>query len=495
MAASPLKKATRNGFTVLPNKIIDEILQSSGKHVADTLALLIYCVRHIPAQNGTLSLQGNFSQGQICADLGWGPTNKQRLKRACQHLETVGVIDQELRDNNVVLLHIKAELTNEIPEAMTESRGESKNSDPVAKNPYNQGVKIPSVPYIENKYINNSQKNLLATSPRRNQETVTNHHTSDEKDDDVEKLCSLYRDLLRKPITPKHREIFSRTYRENARPYALVETAIKTISEHPKLHKDTVSINAVWQLPFMLRASRQFETNVRDLLHNLNQSQCPDIEHRIIKAANESGVDLEIFKAYFAKEISEASAKNKVPEQNSNLSSLDMPKEISPIETARDALPKRESPAICPFPVSEKIKVDRKDDDLMPFTEAAKKKSYLESIPNTCLINEPPKRYPYEGTEPKVLTIHAIDKRTNFDFTRFESDSNNPGLVAANQLVKAATKVEFLSLIKATLELPTLETRDKEIFTSLVDLTLLPNSTLCMLQMSVAQRFRLKKAS
>lgn len=302
MATNTLKKATRSGFTVLPNKIVDELIASSAKHTADSLALLVYCVRHIPAQNGTMTLQGAFSQGQVCADLGWGQTNKQRLKRAIQQLETSGVVTTEIRDNNALLLHVKADLDPQQDPLESEGRGVENTLTLGLKNPPPQVERI-SLPIYKNKYINNSQKNLPEQPTSKNISGSLPEAGQSSNDDDVEKLCSLYRDLLKKPIGPNHRGTFEKSYQANGSPYALVESAIKTIAGHPKLLKDTISINAVWQLDYMRKAARLFEDNTRQLIRSLCENRVPDPERRVIAAAEESGVDVAVFERFFAKDL------------------------------------------------------------------------------------------------------------------------------------------------------------------------------------------------
>jgi len=95
----------------------------------------------------------------------------------------------------------------------------------------------------------------------------------------------------------------------------------------------------------------------------------------------------------------------------------------------------------------------------------------------------------------KVLSLGLIGKSPHPSLAKRTNSQNNDNIDIAERLIRASTKVEFITLIKEAIEPPTFEIRDKEIFTALMELTMLPKSTLSVLKNSVAQRFRLRKAS
>lgn len=270
MSERTLAKATGHGFTVLPNRVIDALLGASGKHTSDSLALVAYLVRHIPSQSGTLALAGDFSQSAICEDLGWGTTNRARLKRALSDLEAAGVVTSELRDNNTPILHVTAELRDGRGSMASLAAGEGGQEDSL-----HGAAKNPSPPPCQD-FLRASRSPASSSSSYANKNSnLNNHHLekprdipadareSPHDDDDILRLLDLYRSELKKPVSPKIAATFAENYALNGRPFALVQSGFLALARHPKLLAETTSPNAVWELGYMQKQARQFDARVR----------------------------------------------------------------------------------------------------------------------------------------------------------------------------------------------------------------------------------------
>ena len=302
---APLNKGTNRGFTVIPNRVVDQILASESSHAVDALALALYLVRHIPGQRGSLALAGEFSQGALCQDLGWGRTNRARLKRAIADLERLTFVVSELRDNNTVVLHIDAELSNEVGEQRiptgyekSSHPGQKDFSHPPCKN-FSQAQASRAFICINN--LNNNTKqntnNHLPDVTRQQQ-----HETTLPKDDDVEKLLDLYCKTFTKSVSLKIRNSFAENYNLNQRPYDLVVNAFQQLSKHPKLRHDTASPNAVWELDYMQKAARTFDAKMRQIYFDEAQrrrTSVDTIKNMLSDFAKTSGYDLEAMLSHF----------------------------------------------------------------------------------------------------------------------------------------------------------------------------------------------------
>lgn len=305
MSGSSLRKATGRGFTVLPNRIIDLLLSSTAKHKTDSLALAIYLVRHVAGQRGVLVLAGEFSQAAICEDLGWGATNRARLKRALADLEALNFVVSELRDNNTVVLHVVAEILNQVdPQKPREGRKESSQppckvslQPPCEKSSQASHAGAFSSFSYKNK---NTELNLLLSEARDIPDKQTQR-----KDDDVENLLDLYRSELKKAFTAKTAAAFAATYLANGRPFDLVAEGFRTLAAHPKLRSDTASPNAVWELDFMQRKARDFDQRLRAYFHEQSRRGASNeaILAAIAQVARDTGIATEALQAHFEADL------------------------------------------------------------------------------------------------------------------------------------------------------------------------------------------------
>ncbi len=254
-----LPKQTGRGFTMIANQHIDSLLGQN--YSSEALALGIYLIRHIPSQKGTIEISRQFSQKQICLDLGWGPTNKLRFRRAYQQLEKTGFLKVEIACSNTLIFHINSPTNTLKPANEILTTPPEESSLGVVRNPPQVDLPIRNI---------NNKTNLK------------NHHTENStaelQSDDDESVENIFKTFVRdveKPIAKSHRLTFKETYLQNGRPFAYVMDAIRKIAAHPKLHKDTTSINAVWQLPFMESKVKPFEKNsaeaIASCLQNGNQ--------------------------------------------------------------------------------------------------------------------------------------------------------------------------------------------------------------------------------
>lgn len=306
MSGNTLAKRTNNGFTILPNCLIDRILATESSHTVDTLALALYLVRHIPGQNGMLVLTGDFSQANVCQDLGWGRTNRARLKRALSDLETLDVVSTELRDNNMLVLHIKAELATEIVDSLS-SRPHKKSSHPGPKDlscpPYKDFSR--HNPVFSNSDNKNNKTNYNQHHHHSEQVRITSATPKQHNDDDITKLLTLYRTKLGKPVSPKICDSFAASYVLNGRPFELVVNGFNELATNPILNSRTTSPNAVWELPFLRKKAQVTDNHIRQTIESLryhtgSDEDCRACLEELIKA---QGFDKNLFNAYYRCEI------------------------------------------------------------------------------------------------------------------------------------------------------------------------------------------------
>ena len=304
MNCLPKGTASAHGFAVIPNDVVDRLI--GAKHSADSIALLLYLRRHLAGQAGTIALTGGFSQSTICIDMGWGPTNLPRLKRAADTLKASGVLKTSIVDNNTVVYSIALELNPRLtkptpklePEdllhtGLEESFGpgleESFGSTGARKN-----IKINII-----KNLTNHLQKQLKDQP------VVNAVPISANDDDIDFLLNLYRNTVSPTVSASHAAKFVELYAFNGKPFAIVKQALATIAAHPKLLKDTTSINAVWHVPHMLNSAKAFEQNVRSWLASLGRDGSIDLPSELRQAAERSGMHPDVFVAFFAAEITD----------------------------------------------------------------------------------------------------------------------------------------------------------------------------------------------
>ena len=313
MNSLQLKKLTGNGYTILPNRIIDAVLKTASKHTADALALVLYLVRHIPGQHGTLILSGDYSQTNICNDLGWGITNRARLKRALADLAQTGAIFTELQSNNTVLVHIKAELdltpqsatTNTLKTPCKESFKEPPerkqiHCPPPSKISFKAPLKIPKeIKEIKKSENNKNHHHMLSTSSASTLPDMT------QKNDDVDKLLRLYRSTFKHAISPGAALAFAQTYWQNDRPLHLVEQGFCELASHPILKARTTSPNAVWELAFMRKEASRHDCNIRQIIDSLryHSSSDDDCYHCINRLISSQHLDHDLFHEYYGSAI------------------------------------------------------------------------------------------------------------------------------------------------------------------------------------------------
>lgn len=329
MSSLQLAKLTGSGFTVLPNRIIDTIIKSHSKYAADSLSLALYLVRHIPGQCGSLILSGEYSQASICEDLGWGITNRARLKRALADLEQAGIVTSELQTNNTVILHIRAEVDGGTNQALTSQALTSlKPPKPGAKDSLEGrvGVKKNSTPPPLKDYSQASRSS--DTDINLNSEKLTpknkelrqnkNHHHRIElvrsnqpctpatpKDDDVDQLLRLYRSLFNNFYSQKIALKFAEIYCKNGRPFDLIDKSFRSMAAHPLLYAWTTSPNAVWELAFMQKKAASIDARIGQAIESLRSHSGTDEDcHKaidgIIKAHN---FNHNIFYSYYQDSI------------------------------------------------------------------------------------------------------------------------------------------------------------------------------------------------
>lgn len=329
MEAATLPKATQRGFTVLSNRLIDQLLASPGKHTCDSLALALYLVRHVPAQSGIIELTSAFSQPTICEDLGWGKTNRARLKRALAQLVEVNVVRAELRDNNTVVLHVQAELDSSPPRVLSGAKapgggckessqgggGAAKNPAPPPRQESSQASRASVISLVP--------KSSGLSSAERNSPPEIHHHRSKVTrdnparaheaghDDDVDKLLRLYRSALKKAISPAIALNFAETYWANDRPYDLVEKGFRELASNPVLHARTTSPNAVWELDYMRKKAAEADARIRGAIESLryrddSDDACRQHVAELVKTLN---LDPDVFSTYYASAIEALFAK------------------------------------------------------------------------------------------------------------------------------------------------------------------------------------------
>lgn len=319
MTQTSLKKQSGLGYTVLPNRIIDLLLKSATKYAADTLALALYLVRHIPGQHGTLILTGPFSQATICEDLGWGKTNRARLKRAMTELEQAGVVESELQTNNTLLLHIKAVLDQipgesksalpHLPDPLKDSLqaggGDAKISSTPPRKGFSQASHAPVINILnqdqtsqfkENKKELNKINNHPSEITRDNKAAQANRR----EDDEVDQLLRTYRSILKKFVSNTVALSFAQTYWENDRPFARVEAAIREIAANPILQTLTTSPNVVWELDFLRKKVAPMDARIRQALESMRYSSEAETKRQISELIHFHKFNAEIFYAYYA---------------------------------------------------------------------------------------------------------------------------------------------------------------------------------------------------
>lgn len=310
MLSHTLPKATGNGFTVVPNRVIDAIISSQEKHTSDSLALALYLVRHIPSQSGTLALAGDFSQTAICEDLGWGPTNRARLKRALSDLENAGVVTSELRDNNTPILHVTAELRDGRSSMAAAGEGGAKDSlqgaAKISTPPPCQDFSRASRPPASSS-SSSANKNSNLNNLHHHPELLRNNSASarevEQDDDDVKRLLDLYRSELKKTFSPRAAQNFAETYALHGNPFALVETAIRAIAKHPMLLRDTTSPNAVWELDYMKKKAAAFDAHIYGYLDSASRSDATDFAKELQALANGNNCDAATLAAYYRSHV------------------------------------------------------------------------------------------------------------------------------------------------------------------------------------------------
>lgn len=254
---SVLSKGSKNGFTVIPNSLVDALL--GKEHTSDALALAVYLLRHVAGQAGAIEATSDFSQTAMCLDLGWGKTNRERLKRSRSMLEDAGMLKTELRQNNTLVLHVSA------PVAVVKAAAPAEAAPPPSP-PMDFAPLPKSLQRVGQKTGGLAPARLESLVNKNNIKNHLREGAREKHDDELEEIFLAYRSKLEKPLATRNRETFAAEYEANGRPRELVLKAIATLGAHPKLWRDTTSINAVWELAWMERNARSFDQAARQAI-------------------------------------------------------------------------------------------------------------------------------------------------------------------------------------------------------------------------------------
>ena len=209
------KDTDSNGFTVIPNHILDGILNLDGDEdvkISDSIALATFLLRHIPGQKGSVKLAFDFSQSAICASLGWGKTNHKRFKRALQSLEKIGLLSVHLYNNNLLALRVDASL---------KETGGQKDQTPETKS--SGSIEVFDTPPLEvsatpllSKNIN--KQNINKTHHQVSEVGEPNEPTQNIVDDEVNQIIDFYREEFNLSVPHQHKQTFIEEYEYQGRP-------------------------------------------------------------------------------------------------------------------------------------------------------------------------------------------------------------------------------------------------------------------------------------
>lgn len=277
-----------NGFTLIPNHILDGLLNDDGPgKISDNVALATFLLRHVPGQHASVLLAFQFSQKAICESLGWGKTNIKRFKRALSSLERIGLLTVHLQNNNLLALRIDARLREN-------SKSKENNSSESQEEISGGGDEETS-----HLLINNIKQNINKKTHHQ-----TESHSHPFQDEDVKEIFDFYQEEFSLPIPIRHKQTFIEEFQAGGKQKSLVIQRLKSMATHPFLRKEVKSINAVWHFGFLFSKSLSFEKSARAVISQLGENPRPQDLANFKQSIESQGYDFELFTRYFALTIS-----------------------------------------------------------------------------------------------------------------------------------------------------------------------------------------------